>query len=395
MGSHRVHEARPFNHKILLGLVIGVTVAASLTAVAGTNRGPVDQETIEVGAATPLDPPMRRDVQLSAQEAKDRAQNEAPLSRTVSTLRRDLGNVYAGAWYDASKKKLLVGIIDRTYVGTVRDAGAEPRLVKNNMAGLTGAKSRIDRMGGSAPSAIVAWYVDQPTNTVVIEAKKDPAADSFIERAKGNGDLVRVEWVTKGAQTFADVVGGRGYTIGDARCSIGFSANGVNGTKHFVTAGHCTEPGGLVLADGVELGRINGGTFDTDGDFGLIDVTDPTAAATPFVDTRDGGPITVTGTEPAPIGASVCRSGQTTGFACGEITAIDETVNYGGGKIVRGLTRTSVCAEPGDSGGPFLSGTQAQGVASGGIGDCTNNGTTFFQPINEASTKLGVTIITG
>jgi streptogrisin C len=395
MGSHRVDDSRPFHRRILLGLVIGVTVAASLTAVAATNRAPVDHKTIEVGAATPLDPPMRRDVQLTAQEAKARARTEAPLSKTVSTMRRNLGNAYAGAWYDASKQKLMVGIIDRAYVGMVREAGAEPRLVKNNMAGLTGAKSRIDRMGGSAPSAIVAWYVDQPTNTVVIEAKKDPAADSFIERAKGNGDLVRVEWVTKGAQTFADVIGGRGFTVGDARCSVGFSANGVNGTKHIVTAGHCTEPGGVVLTDGIELGRINGSTFDTDGDFGLIDLTDPDAVATAFVDTRDGGPITVTGTEPAPIGASVCRSGQTTGFACGEITAVDETVNYGGGKIVRGLTRTSICAEPGDSGGPFLSGTQAQGVASGGIGDCTNNGTTFFQPINEAATKLGVTVITG
>ncbi|MBP2320169.1 streptogrisin C [Kibdelosporangium banguiense] len=390
-----MNEARPINRKILLGLVIGVTLAASLSAVAATNRDPVDQQTVEVGAATPLDPPMRQDVKLTAQEAKNRAREEAALSKTVSKLRRDLGNAYAGAWYDASKRKLMVGIIDRTYVGAVRQAGAEPRLLKNNLVGLTGAKARIDRMGASAPSAIVAWYVDPPTNTVVIEAKKDPAADSFIERAKGNGDLVRVSWTTKGAQTFADVIGGRGYTIGGSRCSIGFSANGASGTKHIVTAGHCTASGGLVLADGVELGRVNAGIFDTDGDFGLIDITDPVAVTTASVDTRDGGPITVTGTEQAPIGASVCRSGQTSGFACGEVTAIDETVNYGDGKIVRGLTRTSICGEPGDSGGPFLSGTQAQGVASGGIGDCTNNGTTFFQPINEATTKLGVSIVVG
>jgi streptogrisin C len=395
MGSHRVHEARPFNHRILCGLVIGVTVAASVTAVASTGRAPVDQETIEIGSATPLEPPPRRDVRLTAQEAKDRSQQETALSGTVSELRRKLGNAYAGAWYDSAKRKLMVGVIDRGYVDEIQQAGAEPRVMKHNLAGLTGAKSRIDRMAGSAPSAIVAWYVDQPTNTVVIEAKKDPASDSFIERAKGSNDLVRVEWTDRRAQTFADVIGGRGFTIADARCSVGFSANGPTGTKHIITAGHCTAPGGVVLTNGIELGRVSGGTFDTDGDFGLIDLTDPGATPTPSVDIRDGGPITVTGAESAPIGASVCRSGQTSGFACGEITALDETVNYGGGIIVRGLTRTSVCAEPGDSGGPFLSGTQAQGVLSGGIGDCTNNGTTFFQPINEALTKLGVTIITG
>ncbi|MFD1047735.1 GH92 family glycosyl hydrolase, partial [Kibdelosporangium lantanae] len=41
--------------------------------------------------------------------------------------------------------------------------------------------------------------------------------------------------------------------------------------------------------DGQELGRVAGGTFNTDGDFGLIDLTDATANTTPFVDTRDGG----------------------------------------------------------------------------------------------------------
>lgn len=395
MGSHRVSESRPLNHRVLWGLVIGVTVAASVTALASTNGGAVDQETIEVGSATPLEPPPRRDVRLNPQEAKDRAAQEAKLGQTVSTLRRKLGNAYAGAWYDGTTRKLKVGIIDRAYVDDVQQAGAEPRLMKNNLAGLTGAKTRIDRMGASAPSAIVAWYVDQPTNTVVIEARKDPSADSFVDRAKGNNDLVRVEWTDRSAQTFADIIGGRGFTIGEARCSVGFSATGPNGTKHIITAGHCTALGGVILSDGVELGRVSGGTFDTDGDFGLVDLTDGEAVATSSVDTRDGGPITVTGIEAAPIGASVCRSGQTSGFACGEVTALDETVNYGNGIIVRGLTRTSVCAEPGDSGGPFLSGTQGQGVLSGGIGDCANGGTTFFQPITEAAGKLGVTVITG
>jgi streptogrisin C len=395
MGTHRGREARPINRTVLLGLVIGVTVTATLSAVAATNRGPVDQRTVEVGASSVLVPPLPRDVKLTAEQARVRAREEASASRTVASLRSSIGNAYAGAWYDAANHKLVVGIIDRTYMAEVRAKGAEPKLMRNNLAGLNGAKTRIDRMASAAPSAVVAWYVDPPTNSVVIEATKDPAADSFIDRAKGVGDLVHVEWTEKHAQPLADVVGGDGFTIGDARCSVGFSATGPNGTKHILTAGHCIRAGGVVLADGVELGRVNAGTFDTDGDFGLIDVTDPNAQTTPSVDTRDGGPITVTGTETAPIGASVCRSGSTSGFACGEITALDETVNYGEGIIVRGLTRTSVCAEPGDSGGPFVSGTQAQGVTSGGVGDCATGGSTFFQPINEAATKLGVTVVTG
>jgi streptogrisin C len=395
MGTHRVDEPRPINRKILLGLVIGVTVTATVTAMASTSRGPVEQETVEVGASSALDQDFKRDEHLTPQQALDRAKDETAARRKVAALSKSLGSAYAGAWFDGANRKLVVGLIDRTRIEEVKAAGAEPKLVRHNLAGLTGVKSRLDRFGENAPSAVVSWYVDPPTNSVVIEAKKDPGADAFIAKAKGVGDMVRVEWTTKSPRTFSDVIGGGGFTIGDARCSVGFSAIGPNGTKHIITAGHCTQNTGVVLVDGTELGRVDAGTFDTDGDFGLIDVTDPDAQTTAFVDTHDGGPITVTGTEPAPLGASVCRSGSTSGFACGEITTLDETVNYGNGSIVRGLTRASVCAEAGDSGGSVVSGTQAQGIISGGIGDCATGGTTFFQPIVEAATKFGVTVVIG
>ncbi|MFC7643765.1 trypsin-like serine protease [Streptosporangium lutulentum] len=60
-----------------------------------------------------------------------------------------------------------------------------------------------------------------------------------------------------------------------------------------------------------------------------------------------------------------------------------------------GLIRTSVCAEPGDSGGSLVSGSQAQGVTSGGSGNCTSGGTTYFQPINEILQAYGLTLVTG
>jgi streptogrisin C len=102
----------------------------------------------------------------------------------------------------------------------------------------------------------------------------------------------------------------------------------------------------------------------------------------------------------AAVGSSVCRSGSTTGWHCGTIQATNQTVNYGGGDIVRGLTRTNVCAEPGDSGGAYVSPNgatrvQAQGFTSGGSGNCTSGGTTFFQPVNEALSRYGVSLVTG
>ncbi|MGH3313685.1 MAG: trypsin-like serine protease, partial [Streptomyces sp.] len=61
---------------------------------------------------------------------------------------------------------------------------------------------------------------------------------------------------------------------------------------------------------------------------------------------------------------------------------------------VRGLTRSSVCAEPGDSGGSFISGSQAQGTTSGGSGDCSYGGNTYYQPVNEALSAYGLTLST-
>ncbi|WP_165960347.1 S1 family peptidase [Actinocrispum wychmicini] len=388
-------EPRPvISRKILLGLVVGVTVAAAITAMAAAPRPPAETQTVAVGAASALDPGFRRDEQLTPQQARDLAKQQAVGNRALAGIRRKLGVAYAGAWFDSTSRRLTVGVIDRSRVDEVRAMGAEPRLVEHNLLGLQGAKTRLDRFGERAPVSVVSWYVDPPTNTVVIEARKDQAAEEFITRARGVGDMVRVEWTSKVPRTFADVLGGGGFTIGDARCSVGFSATGPNGTRHVITAGHCTQEGSLVLADGQEFGRVSGGTFDADGDFGLIDITDSDARVTSFVDTRDGGPVVVTGTEPAALGASVCRSGSSSGFACGEVVTQDETVNYGNGSIVRGLSRMSVCAEPGDSGGAVVSGTQAQGVMSGGVGDCASGGTTFFQPIQEAATKLGVSVVT-
>ena len=93
---------------------------------------------------------------------------------------------------------------------------------------------------------------------------------------------------------------------------------------------------------------------------------------------------------PAVEGASVCRSGATTGWHCGIIQQRDASVTYPQGNV-SGLIRTNVCAEPGDSGGSFVSGDQAQGVASGGSGDCSR-GITYFQPIGAILTVYGLTL---
>ena len=86
------------------------------------------------------------------------------------------------------------------------------------------------------------------------------------------------------------------------------------------------------------------------------------------------------------------RDGSTTGVHSGTVTALNVTVRYQGGGTVSGMIQTNVCAEPGDSGGPLYDGSKAVGITSGGSGNCSSGGTTFFQPVTEAVNAYGVTV---
>ncbi len=91
------------------------------------------------------------------------------------------------------------------------------------------------------------------------------------------------------------------------------------------------------------------------------------------------------------VGQTVRRSGSTTGVRSGSVTALNATVTYAEGTVT-GLIRTTVCAEGGDSGGALFASTTAYGLTSGGSGNCSAGGTTFFQPVTEALGVYGVSV---
>ncbi|WP_153182600.1 carbohydrate-binding protein, partial [Streptomyces sp. E2N166] len=189
-----------------------------------------------------------------------------------------------------------------------------------------------------------------------------------------------------------DLVGGDAYYIdGQARCSIGFSVT-KDDQQGFATAGHCGAPGATTTGfNEADQGTFQASTFPGK-DMAWVGVN-ADWTATPDVKAQDGEKVRVAGSVEALVGASVCRSGSTTGWHCGTVQQHDTSVSYPQG-TVDGLTGTTVCAEPGDSGGPFVAGAQAQGTTSGGSGDCANGGTTFYQPINPLLSDFGLTLKT-
>ncbi|MGX1798555.1 S1 family peptidase, partial [Streptomyces albidoflavus] len=187
------------------------------------------------------------------------------------------------------------------------------------------------------------------------------------------------------------IAGGDAIHGNGGRCSLGFNVV-KGGEPYFLTAGHCTEgiSSWSETSGGPEIGTTVESNFPGD-DYGLVQYTGSTEHPSE-VNLYDGSTQAITGAGDATVGQSVTRSGSTTQVSTGEVTALDATVNYGGGDVVEGLIQTTVCAEPGDSGGSLFAGSTALGLTSGGSGDCSSGGETFFQPVPEALSAYGVEI---
>ncbi|WP_254666035.1 S1 family peptidase [Streptomyces sp. WMMB 322] len=194
------------------------------------------------------------------------------------------------------------------------------------------------------------------------------------------------------------VLGGDAIFAEGTRCSLGFNVQ-VDGAPAFLTAGHCGNAAQNWTSDeaGAQaLGSITDSQFP-ETDFAIATLDDAQAEAPSAVNLDplgegQGGTQEITGAAEAAVGMPVQRSGSTTGLSDGEVTGLDATVDYGGGDVVNGMIQTNVCAEPGDSGGAMFSEDQAVGLTSGGSGDCTQGGETFFQPVTDALEATGATI---
>ncbi|MFJ2610390.1 S1 family peptidase [Streptomyces sp. NPDC087425] len=336
---------------------------------------------------------MQKQFGLTKAEAVERLEAERTAMKTAPKAQKAAGSAYAGSWFDASTGRLTVAVTENasaTSRAAVEASGADLRTVRRSARSLDAAKTRIDRL--DAPAAVAGWHVDPRANTVVVTVVEAKAADHdvrrFLAEARATGP-VTVETVAAAPSTFAaGTVGGDPYYTGNVRCSIGFSVHG-----GFVTAGHCGQAGAGVSGwDGSFIGTFQGSSFPGD-DYAWVSVGSGWWTVPVVLGWGTVSDQLVRGSNVAPVGSSICRSGSTSHWHCGTVLALNETVNYSQGAVYQ-MTKTNVCAEPGDSGGSFLSGDQAQGVTSGGWGNCASGGETWFQPINEILNRYGLTLHT-
>ncbi|MBB5120726.1 streptogrisin [Streptomyces eurocidicus] len=246
----------------------------------------------------------------------------------------------------------------------------------------------------SADVAGTAWVVDQATGDLVVTADSSVSAAGIarIRQAAGpNADAIRVERTPGTLRKL--LAGGDAVYAPTWRCSVGFNVRKGN-TYYFLTAGHCTEGKPAYYTNSshtTSIGPTTGTSFPGN-DYGIVQYTNTSIPHPGEVDLYNGGTQRITAAGEATVGQSVRRSGSTTRVHDGKVTGLNATVNYGSGQVVRGLIKTTVCAEPGDSGGALFAGSTALGLTSGGSGNCTSGGTTFFQPVGPALRAYGVSV---
>lgn len=340
----------------------------------------------------------------STSQAAQRLDREAVQGAALTTLGSE-GVTVDGAFYDGEQ---LVVQVEPAQAAAARAQGLTPRTTGPGQSELAATAASVPQLAGADLAQVQSWGPDIETQSVLVTV--DPAADpALVERLRAQGLTVETG-DSEGVAPTADVVPGQIMDLDPGtNCSLGYPGTTSDGDNVLLTAGHCVEglpdildKNGEHIGVGVDSRFASG---QPSVDMGLMDI-DAEDTGVGYVDTRGGSTVTITGASSAPVGTSICKAGNTTGWTCGEIEAYGLTVNYGDGlggvTPTSGLARATVCTEGGDSGGAYISGSSAQGMTSGGpVGaECGFNGGdvgsySFYQPVVDAASYYGVTVTTG
>lgn len=292
---------------------------------------------------------------------------------TTASLRRAVAMLVTGA--------LALGALPAATAVSAVQENPEPRTA----AAITAALDEDVTIPGTA-------WMTRPDGKILV------SYDSTVTGAK-------LQALTKTTQKFGSQIvleklkgklttklgGGSPIYGGNYTCSLGFNVQR-KGRYYFLTAGHCGLDASVWYHDRNQtnrIGTVHHASFPWN-DYALVVYRDGIKPGG-VVNLYNGKSQDITSAMNPGLNQLVYRTGATTGLHSGRVTGLNATVNYAEGRVA-GLIRTNVCVEAGDSGGPLFYRTYAFGLTSGGNGDCTSGGTTYFQPVYEALKVYGVSV---
>lgn len=392
---------------------LGRTLLLSLTTAVAASLLPA----ATLSASETFDPALRaaieRDLGIAPTQASQYLRTERLAEENEALARRQLGDAYAGSWIERRDDGSFVYVVAASGLSATKTAlpgDIEVREVRHSLKALEATKAALDDMvqrspkGAAALQGVHAWHVDPQSNSVVVAVAPDALAKGIdlVARSRADADVIRFETMVGQPELFATIRGGIEYVINNQYlCSVGFSVTR-GSTKGFATAGHCGRAGNSVRVGNENVGSFAQSNFPGN-DRAWVQVGSAHTLR-PWVSNWSGGNVVVRGSTEAATGASLCRSGRTTGYQCGTITAKNVTVNYAEGSVF-GLTQSNACAGGGDSGGSWITGAgQAQGVTSGGNRAAGSNSNcslpasqrrTYFDRINPILSQYGLSLVRG
>lgn len=392
---------------------LGRAVLLSLATATAAAMLPV----ATLSASDAFDPALKaaieRDLGIAPAQASQYLRTERLAEQNEALARRQLGDAYAGSWIERSSDGSFVYVVAASGLSaakTALPAEIELRNVRHSLKALEAAKGALDDLvlqspkGAAALRGVHAWHVDPQSNSVVVAVASDTLAKGIdlVARSRADANAIRFETMVGQPELFATIRGGIEYVINSQYlCSVGFPVTR-GSTKGFATAGHCGNAGNSVRVGNENVGSFAQSSFPGN-DRAWVQVGSAHTLR-PWVSNWSGGNVVVRGSTEAATGASLCRSGRTTGYRCGTITAKNVTVNYAEGAVF-GLTQSNACAGGGDSGGSWITGAgQAQGVTSGGNRAAGSNSNcslpasqrrTFFDRINPILSQYGLSLVRG
>jgi hypothetical protein len=400
--------------------LIGPVGSASAASTPDAGGGPVVPPAISPASASPglgrnSDVDLEAAAAIASEKgmsiaaARARLAQEPALAALGARIEKSLAGRSGGTYLDADGS-LVVTTLDAASDAVVTAGGARAQRVDDSSARLDAIMKQLNRQASDGGAgAVQAWYVDVPTNTVVVtisEGALDASTAAMTKLATSIGDSVRVEYrpADQAPQPAAEyLVGGFEYFLpsGEA-CSVGFNTVDAINQNVVLTAGHCVKAGGTLSRNGYWIGSARTADFPAD-DFGTFWNSYPSYwQPSPSVYKYNGTYVRVAGQwDNPPVGSTVCKSGRTTGYTCGTIRAVNQTVNFDDGNVIYGLVRHDACVEGGDSGGANISaGAYALGVTSGASmvsGKCLSKigraNISWYQPVGEALTRNGLRLL--
>lgn len=185
-------------------------------------------------------------------------------------------------------------------------------------------------------------------------------------------------------------------------CTGSFLARSRTDNKLYqMTAGHCNVNPGATWStrfanrEPHNIGPFHRSAYGPTGDGGIIRVSNPSGwRSRAWVLVTSGPDTTANANYPiradgnSSVGQRVCVTGAQFGRTdCGTVTAVNVTADFGDA-VISGLVEASICAIPGDSGGPVFAHNTAYGLLIGTASLCD----AVFEPARTEEDLLNVSI---